>query len=93
MDIGATIDNVIRCLKIATSGGLHPAVAQLELDAPSVQQLFVSFTQQNHKMEHMIAMMQHDRPEIKAERFANVRLNSTISVSVEWNGNANLWRR
>lgn len=58
-----------------TDGGLNPTVGAPEQAAPSVAQLLMFITQQNARMESMMAMMQHDRPEVKAERLANVRLD------------------
>ena len=41
---------------------------------PSVAQLLMFLHQQNSRMENLMTMMQHDRPEVKAERPANVRM-------------------
>ena len=57
-----------------TDGGLNPAVGGPEA-APSVAQLLMFLHQQNARMENMMQMMQHDRPENKTEKLANVRLD------------------
>ena len=67
-------DEDLRPPQTATDAGLNLGVGQPPADAMSVQQLMVYLTHQNQIMQNMMAMFQHDRPEIKAERLANVRL-------------------
>ena len=67
VDIGASTDDDLNPPTAATGGGLHPTVGQPEQAAPSIQQLLLYFTQQNQRMYHLMTMMQHDRPEVKAE--------------------------
>ena len=73
-DLGASTDEDLSPPRNA-DGGLHPTVDQPEQAATSVAQLLLYFTQQNQRMENLMTMMQHDRPEVKAERLANVRLD------------------
>lgn len=57
--------------------------------------------QQNARMENMMQMMQHDRPEAKGERLANVRMDernfrnvpsSTTSALIGKNGSVASWK-
>ena len=58
-----------------TDGWLNPTVGLPDQAVPSVAQLLLFLKQQNQRMENLMAMMQHDRPKVKTERIANVRLD------------------
>ena len=73
-DLGMSTDDDLSPTR-NTDGGLNPTVGTPEQAAPSVAQLLMFLTQQNARMESMMTMMQHDRPEVQAERLANVRLD------------------
>ena len=68
-------DEDLRLPRTATDAGFNPGVGQPPPDAMSVQQLMVYLTHHNQIMHNMMAMLQHDRRKIKAERLANVRLD------------------
>ena len=55
-------------------GGLPPAAGG-PASVPSIAELLMYLHAQNVRMENMMQMMRHDRPEARGDRLANVRLD------------------
>lgn len=91
-DIGAIIDEDFSPPRNA-DGGFHPTVGQPEAEAPSVHQLLLYLAQLNLTMQNMMAMMHRDRPQIKAERLANVRLDErNFRTALKYNNLRSGWK-
>ena len=91
-DLGMSTDEDLSPIRNA-DGGLHPTVGEPDQAAPSIAPLLLYVTQQNQRMEHLMTMMQYDRPEVKAERLANVRLDERNFRTVpKYNNLRSGWR-
>ena len=94
-DTGMSADDDLRPPQPTTAAGLNLGNGQGSAEAMTIQQLMVYLTHQNQVMTNMMAMLQHDRPEVKAEKnhLANVKLDERNFRSVsKFNNLRSGWR-